>query len=393
MRFSMKKKLRESALRARRRHLRESKKHSETEVFEDMVDDIAEELKNLTSRRVFDIAVDDERAHEGKEELLDSILSFIGGSVAARFEDEHNISDVDGVEAAEEAADRVGRKDLLNDFWEGFQKEKKDVKESRFSKKRHIKEADELEEREDDIDTFRTSYTDDMYWDLKDITVYGFKKGTNGEYNTSIKKGLDSFKATFKRIWVENAKDGIDAYGLTGILSPSDEYENALSVVLDFDVIDSLDNVYYSGLEEDGIDALQEWRSPNNTKNKVKESRFRARRGRIAEGTEISMAKARELSVNSFTDTSEEVIWAIFKIAKDEEDAQRIWEDPSPSEQKRVLKLAFDAADEDTLYWGDQEFNRDEYISESRFRKSRNMLKESRELRRMKLLAGMFKRA
>lgn len=263
MRFSMKKKLRESALRARRRHLHESKKHSEAEVFEDMVDDIAEELKNLTSRRVFNIAVDDERAHEGKEELLDSILSFIGGSVAARFEDEHNISDVDGIEAAEEAAKRLGRKSLENDFWKAFKEEKKDISESRFRARRG-----RLHESAD-----KDEVVDYMIGELEGLVLSEV-----------------FFDSDLLESWTE-AKDVIEDY-IVGVTQDR--------------ILDSDKDLYDAF--DDAVKELGGW-------DKVK------------------------------------------KLVKWNEYAKKMG------------------------------------VKESRFHKSRNMLKESRELRRMKLLAGMFKRA
>lgn len=240
---------------------------------------------------------------------------------------------------------------------------KKKLRESAIrARRRRLRES-----KEQVLNQYQGQVRDLIFDQYKELERYGLEVGLDGKYSdTSPAK----FAKDIRKEWIKAAteeKEDDEEFATNPAIDPTKAVDEAIRGLNREMRWNDLKDLYEFAKEVD----------EREKRKKMKESRFRFRRGRIAEGTEISMAKARELSANSFTDTSEEVIWAIFKIAKDEEDAQRIWEDPSPSEQKRVLKIAFDAADEDTLYWGDQEFDRDEYISESRFR--RGHLRESIE--------------
>lgn len=56
--------------------------------------------------------------------------------------------------------------------------------------------------------------------------------------------------------------------------------------------------------------------------------------------------------------TSLWVAEAIFHLADGDDDAQRIWEAPTPEESAKVMQLAWDAEDGDELYWGSETFKR-----------------------------------
>lgn len=242
---------------------------------------------------------------------------------------------------------------------------KKKLHESAIrARRRHLRES-----KEQVLNQYQSQVQDLIFDQYKELERYGLKVGLDGKYSdtTSAK-----FAKDIRKEWIKAAteeKEDEEEFATNPAIDPTKAVDEAIRGLNREMRWNDLKDLYEFAKEVD----------EREKRKKMKESRFRFRKGRIMEGAEISMAKARELSASSFTDTSEEVIWAIFKIAKDEEDAQRIWEDPSPAEQKRVLKLAFNAADEDTLYWGDQEFNRDESIKESRFRSRRSRIVESED--------------
>ena len=58
--------------------------------------------------------------------------------------------------------------------------------------------------------------------------------------------------------------------------------------------------------------------------------------------------------------TSEEVAQAIFHFADGDDDAQRIWDNPSEDEMAKVIHYAWACAgdSDDTLHWGSQTLRR-----------------------------------
>lgn len=66
-------------------------------------------------------------------------------------------------------------------------------------------------------------------------------------------------------------------------------------------------------------------------------------------------------TIKNFSDThncSQEIVAAIFEYRSTKRGRQRVWEDPTNKEVKKIVKRAWDILDEDNpeeneLYWGD----------------------------------------
>jgi len=60
-------------------------------------------------------------------------------------------------------------------------------------------------------------------------------------------------------------------------------------------------------------------------------------------------------------DTSFEIVMAISDICRTEKKMQRVWETPTKAEEKKLIASAWKyAGDDDVLYWGWNEFRREE---------------------------------
>ena len=81
----------------------------------------------------------------------------------------------------------------------------------------------------------------------------------------------------------------------------------------------------------------------------------------IKEGTEVQIVEAVNVDPSKWCqsrETSYEIGEAILAMAKNEADANRIWENPTPSETSEVLKQAFNSSSEDELFWGTETVRR-----------------------------------
>ena len=59
-------------------------------------------------------------------------------------------------------------------------------------------------------------------------------------------------------------------------------------------------------------------------------------------------------------DTSPEIAMAIFDMARNKEEAQKIWEAPTSAQVKKVLQLAWKKTDayDNQLFWGPETYDR-----------------------------------
>ena len=74
----------------------------------------------------------------------------------------------------------------------------------------------------------------------------------------------------------------------------------------------------------------------------------------------VTTADIINAETNNGWESDREIVQAILEIAADDEDANRIWADPTEEQREQVVARAWELADEDTdaLYWGQTEITR-----------------------------------